>query len=160
MSLIEKEGKTFSEVLSSAFGMISHMSPGDRAALRRGVTGSAYWRVWEGAGIYAGGEAHTQNWSRLIQAMAIFVGTSGAQKSLTRDSLGTAIASAGISEGRFEKMITAPIEIRHELLDRIVRQIAKDQSRINIQDLASLYLEEEPSRLRDISRSFYKSSSL
>lgn len=150
----EGSKKELSEVLFELFRIVHAMGPGDRAAMRRGDIGSAYWRAWDGAGIQAESATMTERWSRLMRSIAHFIGT-GADKRLTSVSLGHAIVAARISERRFEKAMIAPVEVRHDLLDRIVQQISRTQSEINIRDLASLYLEDEPRCLRNVSRFFY-----
>lgn len=154
MTVSEEKAVIFGQVLGGIFAITLSMGPGDRAAMRRGDIGAAYWKVWDGAGITAGGPVMTERWSRLMRSIAHFIGT-GADKRLTSTSLGEAIRDAGISQGRFEKMILAPVEVRHDLLDRIVQQLSRTQSEINIRDLASLYLEDEPRCLRNVSRFFY-----
>ncbi len=145
--------KTQGESAASAFRVISEMSSGDRAKMRRGDMTAAFWRTWEGAALGELSGMRADRWGRFFKAVAIFVGTGTSE--ISKERLGKSIAESGISTSRFEKMITAPVDVRADILDRMVVQLAKNRRSINVYDLCELYLYDDPRGLRDISRSFY-----
>lgn len=153
--MIETKTRTRGEQIAAICSAIARLDSGGRAQLRRGQIGTAYWQVWSAAGLEDVRGALADRWTRLIVAIANFVGTGHGQNIISTESLGRALSRAGISELRFEKLISAPIETRADLADRIIRQVAKNETSINLFDLSDLYLNEEPRRLREIGAGFY-----
>lgn len=147
--------KTRGEQIAAIAGAVARLDSGGRAHLRRGDIGSAYWQVWSAGGLDDVRGTLAERWTRLIIAIAHFIGTGSGQNIISKESLGRTLSRAGISEIRFEKLISAPIQTRADLADRIVRQVAKNETSINLFDLADLYLNEEPRRLREIGAGFY-----
>lgn len=145
------------EAAAAILKLILSLGSGDRSKIRKGDLGSGFWRVWNGAGLKNVTGETAERWQNFIVAVAILVGTSGKDfdAHVTKTRLGETMAQAGVKEIRFEKIILAPMEVRPDLLTRCVRQIAKKQPPLNIQDLCDLFLWEEPFSLRAISASFY-----
>lgn len=151
--MMSSETKTQGESAASAFRVIADLGSADRAHMRKGDMGAPFWRTWEGAGLGDLRGERADRWARFFRAIAVFVGTGQAE--ISKDRIGKSIALTGISQSRFEKLITAPLDVRADILDRMVVQMAKAQRTINIYDLCELYLHEEPRGLREISRAFY-----
>jgi len=149
---------TRGEQIAAVAGAISRLSSGGRARIRRGDIGSEYWQVWSSAGLGDTRGVLAERWTRFIVAVANFIGTGSGDQIISKESLGRTMQRSNISEIRFEKLIAAPAETRADLADRIVRQLAKTVNSINLFDLADLYLNEEPRRLREIAAGYYLSS--
>lgn len=136
---------------------IAAMDSGQRSRLRRGERGTAFWQVWSRANCEKRKKEDHDGIARFIFAVAQLVGTRPRHSGGIHDTvgLGQTLVKAGISTARFETMIHAPLEIRRDLLDRMVKRIATAGLGANINHLSELYEDEEPSRMFEICRSFY-----
>lgn len=151
--------KSNGEIAASALSALCLMSSGERAKIRKGHHCSAFWRAWSAAGLDGVHGYRAECWENYIKALGNFVGTrsAGADAFISKERLGRNMAASGLKEARFERLVTAPLTIRHTLLDRSVLIMSRKLTAINIYDLCDLYLYEEPKRLRAICSSYYQS---
>lgn len=110
--------------LASVIGA-SHYPNGDRAALKRWAPGRpaplAFYRLWlRHVGDDLPNEAHIEPWMTLAWGLA----TMGKGAHQPSRPLGQALAAADFAEGRLERLLAAPDELRIELFMSAVRFLA------------------------------------
>lgn len=136
------------------------MGAGERSDLRRGKEGAAFWRLWNQVGLEER-DAPVEMWKRLIMAIANLIGTgSHAADSAgihnPKVGLGVAMFRSDIKSSDLNRMFAATREIRLDIVDRILLRIAKNAPRLNIFELAELYLSDEITLVaRNIARDYY-----
>lgn len=119
----------------------AHYPGGDRAALRRWAPGQsvplAFYRLWLrhlGSGLPA--EERTETWMAIVWGIAI----SGAGCHDPRRPFGQALAESGFSEGRLERLLSAPDDVRIDLFISAVRFLAAKGERFDWRDAAQFLL--------------------
>lgn len=117
-----------------------HYPAGDRAALRRWAPGQlvplAFYRLWlrhVGADLPA--QSQSEAWLLLVWAMA----TLDAEAHAPKRPWGQALAEAGFAEGRLERLLSAPEDVRANLFMQAVRFLAAKGERFDLAE-AALYL--------------------
>jgi len=141
----------------------AHFPTGERAALRRMVPAQApplaFYRFalrylpegWDAS------PGLQKDWITIVAGMALM--SPGAHRPDRR--LGTALAEAGYSEARLERLLAAEGDIRRTLLLRAARFLAAKGSPCNWVDAAQLLLTRDPDRRehvhRRIASDFYQS---
>ncbi|TSE20599.1 CRISPR type I-E CasB/Cse2 [Tepidimonas alkaliphilus] len=153
--------------LSSMVGRLAaiigarHYPAGDRSALRRWAPGQpvplAFYRLWlrhVGADLPA--QYQTEAWMLIAWAIV----TLGEKAHDPQRPWGQALAEAGFSEGRLERLLSAPADVRADLFVQAVRFLAAKDERFDLVE-AALYLvtEDEAKReglARRIAQAFYR----
>ena len=140
---------------------ISKLGPGALSALRRGpMEGAgvaAYWRL---AVQHEIGPQETA-WSQLVQAIAILTPRGGQENKqsahLTGVSMGKALYSAGVSEGRLATLLGAPQALRPDLAVRLCRRLARSENaRFNLVTLGHYVLGGGVVTDRIIAKEYYR----
>lgn len=123
---------------------IATMTTGERAELRRGTEGAAFWRVWHGAGLDdAPGGA--DRWMGFIQAVAHLTGTGAASSVHAADAkIGRILHGAEIKPAAIERLLSADYATRVDILARLLRRLAKTTARVNVAELAAFFILNEP----------------
>jgi len=165
--------QTYREKLSRAIGKIAFalsntLSAGDVATLRRldatGALSPAFFRivaeVLEPAGLLPQGDGLSrdeaeQKWTVIVSAMAKLEGLHQPGR-----RLGGAIAEAGMSELRFERLLRAHDEALHDLIRQTAHYLASKASPCDQRELAELVLSDghksSESIRRNVARNFYR----
>lgn len=110
--------------LASVIGAI-HYPSGDRAALKRWAPGQpmplAFYRLWlRHANVELPPEAQLVPWMIVAWGIA----TMGTDAHQPNRPLGKALAESGFAEGRLERLLSAPDELRGEIFMSAVRFLA------------------------------------
>ncbi len=141
------------------------LSPGAVAALRRlspgDAGGTAFWRVVAGyldGQLPPGGEPRDlaeQRWAAVLCGMATTAGLNRFGR-----SAGEALAAAGVSEQRFDRLLRATGARLHDELRTVARFVASKGEELEWTELARLVLTEgtdaaEPAR-RALARTYYR----
>lgn len=130
-----------------------HYPAGDRAALRRWAPGLpvplAFYRLWLR---HVGGdpppEYQTPVWMGVIWAIA----TLGAGGNTPNRPFGQALAESGFSEGRLERLLSAPEDKRLELFMSAVRFLAAKGEGFDLAEGARLLLTTDPEKRDSLHR--------
>jgi CRISPR system Cascade subunit CasB len=139
----------------------SHYPSGDRAALKRHAPGKppplAFYRLWlRHLGEELPAEQQTGAWALLAWGLAL--ATAGSHQ--PRRALGTALAEAGFSESRLERLLAAGADTRPELFAALARFMASKGERFDWTEAARLLLTEDDDKReavhRRIASSFYR----
>lgn len=138
-----------------------HYPAGDRATLRRWAPGQpvplAFYRLWlRHVGADLPPEGQTEAWMLIAWAIV----TLGKEAHDPKRPWGQALAEAGFSEGRLERLLSAPADVRADLFVQAVRFLAAKDERFDLVE-AALYLltEDEAKReglARRIAEAFYR----
>jgi CRISPR system Cascade subunit CasB len=131
----------------------SRFPAGDRAALRRWTLGQpvplAFYRLWlRHAGEELPPEAQMENWMILVCCMT----TLGEKSHTPTRRLGQALAESGFSEGRLERLLSAPDGVRSELLMNAVRLLAAKGDSFNLAEAAQFLLTKDEARREGVNR--------
>lgn len=118
-----------------------HYPGGDRAALRRWAPGQpvplAFYKLWlRHLDSELPAPQQTEAWMTLAWGLA----TAGADAHLPRHPFGQALAVAGFSEGRLERLLSAPDDVRPDLFMSAVRFLAARHERFDWCDAAQFLL--------------------
>jgi CRISPR system Cascade subunit CasB len=139
----------------------SHYPTGDRAALRRWAPGQpvplAFYRLWlRHMRSDLPPESQTNAWIALAWSIA----TLGAGGHVPQRSLGQALAESGFSEGRLERLLSAPEEVHLELFMSAVRLLAAKGKGFDLLDAARFLLTTDAAKregiYRRIAEGFYR----
>lgn len=118
-----------------------HYPSGDRAALRRWAPGQpvpmAFYRLWLR---HIAEELPPSDQLEAWVALAWGLAMCGEGAHEPRRSLGQALAESGYSEGRLERLLSAPDDVRMELFMSAVRFLAAKGERFDWQDAAQFLL--------------------
>lgn len=159
-------GRTLRQVIARlATAFDRDLSPGAMAALRRlssgDAGGSAFWRVVAGYledQLPPGGEPRDvaeRRWAALLCGMATTAGLNRAGR-----SAGEALAAAGLSEQRFDRLLRATGVRLHDELRTAARFVASRGEELDWTDLARLVLTEgtdaAESARRALARRYYR----
>ena len=146
--------------LAHAIGA-EHYPNGDRAALRRWAPGQplplAFYRLWlrqmEGD---LPAEAATQAWMLLAWSLA----TLGAEAHDPKHPWGQALAESGFAEGRLERLLSAPEDVRPDLFMAAVRFLAAKGERFDLTEAARFLITSDADKReavhRRIAQAFYR----
>jgi CRISPR system Cascade subunit CasB len=176
------DGKAdYKEQVSRASADILRLGTGPLAELRRmmmeGPGVPAFWQV-AAAGGFLDEKSRTGTWMRIVKIMAILT-PKGERKNDDRlhdegRRLGAVLCDGGdpnwkpeggeprpfLSELRFARFLSQPLEQRGDALERIARSLANRKNRdsgINCAEIAALLLFPEISYgLQDLARDYYK----
>lgn len=153
--------------LASTVGRLAHVigdkhfPTGDRAALRRWAPGQplplAFYRLWlrqmDGD---LPGEAAIQAWMLLAWSLA----TLGAEAHAPQRPWGQALAESGFAEGRLERLLSAPADVRPDLFMAAVRFLAAKGERFDLAEAARFLLTTDEDKRehvhRRIAQAFYR----
>lgn len=138
-----------------------HDPHGDRVALRRWAPGQplplAFYRLWlrqmDGD---LPAEAATPAWMLLAWSLA----TLGAQAHAPARPWGQALAESGFAEGRLERLLSAPADVRPDLFMAAVRFLAAKGERFDLTEAARFLLSSDEDKReavhRRIAQAFYR----
>lgn len=158
------EGQSsLSSTLARLAAVISapHYPAGDRVALRRWAPGQpvplAFYRLWlRHVGAELPAEHQTEAWMLIAWALA----TLGVEAHVPKRPWGQALAEAGFAEGRLERLLSAPADVRADLFMQAVRFLAAKGERFDLMQAAQYLLTEDEARReglhRRIAQAFYR----
>lgn len=126
---------------------------GDRAALRRWAPSQpvplAFYRLWlRHLGRDLPPEHQTEAWMVLAWGLA----TTGPGSHDQQRSLGRALAESQFSEGRLERLLAAPDDLRLELFMNTVRFLAAKGERLNWAEAAQFLLTQDAAKREALQR--------
>ena len=157
----QPEEDTLASVVARLAALIGSegLPTGDRAALRRMVPGQppplAFHRVAIRM-LAEGWERHEDDWVAILAGIALM--SPGAHR--PGAGVGTALADAGFSEARLERLLSAEGQVRRLLLLRAARFLAAKGYPCDWAGAAALLLTRDPERRdalhRRIARDFYR----
>jgi CRISPR system Cascade subunit CasB len=139
----------------------AHFSNGDRAALRRWAPGQplplAFYRLWlrqmDGE---LPAEANTEAWMLLAWSLA----TLGADAHAPERPWGQALAESGFAEGRLERLLSAPADVRPDLFMAAMRFLAARGERFDFAEAARFLLTTDEGKRehvhRRLAQAFYR----
>ena len=139
-----------------------HYPAGDRAALRRWAPGQtvplAFYRLWLRYAVDdLPPQSQTEAWMLIIWAIA----TLGAGAHAPNRPWGRALAEAGFAEGRLERLLSAPEDVRADLFMQAVRFLAAKGERFDLAEAARYLLTQDEAKREQLSRhiaqAFYRS---
>lgn len=146
---------SLSATVSRLAGVVgsSHYPTGDRAMLRRWAPGQsvplAFYRLWlRHLETDLPSQPQTESWMAVVWGLAT-MGT-GAHDPMR--PLGRALAESGYSEGRLERLLSAPQDVLTEMLMDAVRFLATKHERFNWVDAAIFLLTEDAEKREGIHR--------
>jgi CRISPR system Cascade subunit CasB len=146
--------------LAHAIGA-AHYPNGDRAALRRWAPGQplplAFYRLWlRHVDEELPAEASTEAWMLLAWSLA----TLGAGSHAPERPWGQALAESSFAEGRLERLLSAPDDVRADLFMSAVRFLAAKGERFDLAEAARFLLTTDESKRehvrRRLAQSFYR----
>lgn len=146
--------------LAHAIGA-AHYPTGDRAALRRWASGQplplAFYRLWLGhVDEELPPQANTAAWMLLAWCLA----TLGADAHAPERPWGQSLAESGFSEGRLERLLSAPDDVRADLFMGAVRFLASKGERFDLTEAARFLLTADTDKReavhRRIAQAFYR----
>lgn len=160
---LQEPQPSLSSILARLAAVIGapHYPSGDRAALRRWAPGQpvplAFYRLWlRHVGAELPQEGQTEAWMLFAWALAIL----GAAAHDPKRPWGQALAEAGFAEGRLERLLSAPEDLRADLFIQAVRFLAAKGERFNLVDAALYLLTADESKReglhRRIAQTFYR----
>lgn len=118
-----------------------HFPGGDRAALRHWAPGQpvplAFYRLWLR---HLGSDLPPENRTEAWMAIAWAIATLGEGCHDPKRPFGQALAESGYSEGRLERLLSAPDDVRIDLFMSAVRFLAAQGERFDGRDAAQLLL--------------------
>jgi CRISPR system Cascade subunit CasB len=121
-----------------------HYPNGDRAALRRWVPGQplplAFYRLWLR---HLDAELpDPDRWEKLQGLMALTwaIATLGAEAHAPKRPFGQALAESRFAEGRLERLLSAPDDVRLELFMSAIRFLAAKGERVDLTEAACFVL--------------------
>jgi CRISPR system Cascade subunit CasB len=131
----------------------SRYPSGDRASLKRWAPGQpiplAFYRLWlRHVSEDLPNEAQTEAWMTLAWGLAI----SGEASHDPKRPLGQALAESGFSEGRLERLLSAPDDVRIELFMSAVRFLAAKGERFDWSEAARFLLAVDAAKRESIHR--------
>jgi CRISPR system Cascade subunit CasB len=130
-----------------------HYPSGDRAALRRWAPGQpaplAFYRLWlRHLDSELPPTMQLDAWVALTWAIA----TLGADAHAPKRPLGQALAESQFAEGRLERLLSAPDDVRLELFMSAVRFLAAKGERFDLTEAASFLLTHDPAKREALHR--------
>lgn len=146
--------------LAHAIGA-DHYPNGDRAALRRWAPGQplplAFYRLWlRQMNEELPAEAATQAWMLVAWSLA----TLGAEAHPPERTWGQALAESGFAEGRLERLLSAPADVRPDLFMAAVRFLAAKGERFDLTEAARFLITSDADKReavhRRIAQAFYR----
>lgn len=117
------------------------MSNGDRANLRRmdprdpGRASLALYRLFAHVGLEPPGEEKTSRWSLVVHCLALARGRHD-----PKAATGRVLCDLPLTEGRFNMLMAADVEVLFDLLPRLARRLDAKPAAINWAPLALLAL--------------------
>lgn len=160
---MQERSSSLSSALARLAGVIGapHYPAGDRAALRRWAPGQpvplAFYRLWLR---HVGGELPAEHQTDAWMLIAWVIAVLGGEAHDPKRPWGQALAEAGYSEGRLERLLSAHDDLRADLFMQAVRFLAAKGERFNLVQGAEYLLTEEPTKRetlnRRIAQAFYR----
>jgi CRISPR system Cascade subunit CasB len=138
-----------------------HYPGAERAALRRWAPGQpvpmAFYRLWlKHLATELPIESRTNDWMLIVWGLAL----AGGDTHQPTRALGEALAQSRYSEARLDRLLSAPEELRADLVTSLVRYLAAQGQRWNWVELAALLLtntpDERESPRRRIAEAYYR----
>jgi len=131
----------------------AHYPSGDRAALRRWSPGQplplAFYRLWlRHMDTELPPPTKLEAWMTLVWTMA----TLGAEAHAPKRPLGQALAESKFAEGRLERLLSAPEDVRLDLLMSAIRFLAAKGEHFDLVDAALFLLIADNDRREDLYR--------
>ncbi len=130
-----------------------HYPSADSAALRRWAQGQpvplAFYRLWLR---HLDEELPPENQTEIWMTIAWAIATCGKDSYDPRRPLGQALAESKFSEGRLERLLSAPDDVRIELFMSAVRFLAAQGERFNWADAAGFLLTNDPGKRETVHR--------
>lgn len=128
-------------------------SNGDRAELRRWrpgqpISAPAFWRLNERFGLEV--DKNYDAWAVIFSALAQTTGVDRRQP-----ALGAAMVAAGVSEARMTGLLRAPEKRRHDVLLKIVGQLAAARQGFDVIEFKRLVLWPDEAKKRRLAKDFY-----
>lgn len=149
------EPAKLAHTIAALAGVVGHerYPAADRAALKRWAPGQpvplAFYRLWlRHLGEEPPHEAQTEAWMTLAWGLAI----SGEGSHDPKRPLGQALAESGFSEGRLERLLSAPDDVRIELFMSAVRFLAAKGERFDWTQAARFLLTVDAAKRESIHR--------
>ena len=157
-----RDGPNLSALMSKLAGILgsTHFPNADRAALKRWAPGQpiplAFYRLWlRQVGDDLPPESQTEDWMTIVWGLALSGGSHDPKR-----PLGQALAESGFSEGRLERMLSAPDDLRRELFMSAVRFLAAKDERFDWTEALRFLLTRDADRReivhRRIAQAYYK----
>ena len=150
-----RDGPNLSALMSKLAGILgsTHFPNADRAALKRWTPGQpiplAFYRLWLWhAGDDLPPEGQTEDWMTIVWGLALC----GEGCHVPQRPLGQALAECGFAEGRLERMLSAPDDLRRELFMSTVRFLAAKDERFDWTEAARLLLTHDTDKRETIHR--------
>ena len=140
----------------------NRIPPGDRAALRKGELGPAFWKIavrhLEPAGLLVDGphrDEAERRWAAILAGLARAPGLHARGR-----RLGTVLAEAGVAEARVLRLARAHGESLHKTVRAVAQQLASSGLRVDWADFAELITSDgapwEDEVRRRMCRDFYR----
>ncbi len=131
----------------------THYPSGERAALRRWAPGQpvplAFYRLWlRHLENDLPAEAQTSAWMALVWGLA----TCGENSHDPKRPWGQALAESGFAEGRLERLLSAPQDVRIDLFMSAIRFLAAKGERFNWVEAAEFLLTQDPDKRERLNR--------
>lgn len=156
------DGSNLSTSISKMAGIIgsAHYANADRAALKRWALGQpiplAFYRLWlRHIGADLPPEGQIEDWMTLAWGMALCGGCHEARR-----PFGQALAESHFAEGRLERLLSAPDDLRRELFMSTVRFLAAKDACFDWIEAARYLLtrstDKREAMHRHIAKNYYK----
>ncbi len=138
-----------------------HYPSGDRAALRRWAPGQPlplpFYRLWlRHLDTELPPSTQLEGWMALTWAIA----TLGADAHAPKRPLGQALAESKFAEGRLERLLSAPDDVRLELFMSAIRFLAAKGERVDLTEVARFVLTHDADKRellhRQIAAAYYR----
>lgn len=161
----EQRDRGPNELVPRLASQIARLDAGSAAALRRGpLAGSGAAAFWK---LLAGHEPPLRDpeaWAPAVQAIAILTGVGGSAADPRESAhdpqhpMGAALFGTGLSELRLARLLAARGDLRHELLVRTCRRLARDprHHRFDLRTLVSFAVYRGEETDRRIARDYYR----
>jgi CRISPR system Cascade subunit CasB len=138
-----------------------HYPSGDRAALRRWAPGQplplAFYRLWLR---HFGAELPPPAQLEGLMALTWAVATLGAGAHAPKRPLGQALAESRFAEGRLERLLSAPDDVRLDLFMSAIRFLAAKGERFDLTEAARFVLTHDADKRevlhRQIAAAYYR----
>lgn len=148
------DGSDLFASISKMAGIIgsANYTNADRAALKRWAPGQpiplAFYRLWlRHIGADLPPESQIEDWMTLAWGMALCGGCHDARR-----PLGQALAESHFAEGRLERLLSAPDDLRRELFMSTVRFLAAKDERFDWTEAARFLLTHDTDKRESIHR--------
>lgn len=150
-----QDGSALAALINKLAGILgaTHYPNADRAALKRWAPGQpiplAFYRLWlRHVGDEPPPESQTEAWMTLVWGLALC----GQGCHEPKRPLGQALAESDFAEGRLERLLSAPDDIRSELFMSTVRFLAAKGERFDWTEAARFLLTRDADKRETVHR--------